>query len=88
MNAETKRPIKDSLIETKNDELHYLNQVIKYLNHLLYIYQVGKLEDVTKAFGIKNGLENYNFQKEKIQKELNQMCKESGLEQWRTFDQS
>lgn len=84
----TENQIKSSFVSAKTDELHYLNQVIKYLNHLLHIYQVGKLEDETKAFGIKNGLENYYYQKEKIQKELNQMCEDSGLEQWRTFDQS
>jgi len=73
MDAETKKRIKTSLIIAKTDELHYLDQVYKYLKHLEHIYKVGKLEDKNKALQIEISLENTGKQRETLKKEISEI---------------
>lgn len=76
MDKETEKLIKIGFLNAKNDELHYLNQVIKNLKHLEHIYLAGKLEDEKKAFGIKNGLEHFYYERGKIQTEIDELNKQ------------
>jgi len=73
MDKETKKLIKIGFLNAKNDELHYLDQVIKNLKHLEHIYLAGKLEDERKAFGIKNGLKHFYYERDKLAKEIKQI---------------
>jgi len=88
MNTKTEKQIKASFIGAKTDELHYLDQIYKYMKHLEHIYKVGKLEDEEKAWQISISLSNTNRQREKIKNEIKQLCEDTELEEWRLFDRS
>lgn len=58
------------LAEAKNDELHFLDQIYKYMKHLEFMYTSGKLEDKKKSFHIENSLSNIDYQREILKKEI------------------
>jgi hypothetical protein len=70
-------------MNTKTDELHYLDQIYKYMKHLEHIYKVGNMKDEEKARLIDISLKNVETQRSKILEEIGG----NGLEEWRTFDQ-
>lgn len=70
IDRDTEKRIKTSFIEAKTDELHYLDQVYKYLKYLEHIYKVGKLEDKEKAWQIDISLKNTNRQRDIVRKEI------------------
>lgn len=86
--SKTDKQIKASFISAKTDELHYLDQIYKYMKHLEHIYKVGKLQDEEKAWQIDISLSNTNRQREKIKNEIKQLCGDTELEEWRHFDLS
>jgi len=80
MDSDTENPIKGSFISAKTDELHYLDQVYKYLKCLEHIYKVGKLEDEDKAWYINVSIQNTNRQREKVKLEIKQLCGKVNIE--------
>ena len=70
MQLDTNNQIKASLIEAKKDELHYLNQIAKYLNHLYYTYTTGKLKNDNRAWYTKVGIKNCNSERERVEQEI------------------
>lgn len=63
------------LIEAKKDELHYLHQIYKYLNHLEHSYKSGELKDNSKAYQINISLENTDNQIKLVEEELSNILK-------------
>lgn len=88
IDRDTEKRIKTSFIEAKTDELHYLDQVYKYLKYLEHIYKVGKLQDEEKAWQIGISLSNINRQREKVKNKIKQLREDTELEEWRLFDRS
>ena len=70
MDEDTEKRIKASLIEAKEDELHFLKEIYKYMKHLEHIYMVGKLENEDMAWQTKHNLCNIYRQIEKLEMEL------------------
>lgn len=70
MDTKTEKQIKASFIGAMTDELHYLDQIYKYMKHLEHIYKVGKLEDKEKAWQIDISLKNTNRQRDIVRKEI------------------
>lgn len=70
MQLDTENQLKESLISAKRDELHFLDQIYKYMKHLEFMYTSGKLEDKKKAFHIKISLTNIDYQREILKKEI------------------
>jgi len=70
IDQDTEKRIKTSFIEAKTDELHYLDQVYKYLKYLEHTYKVGKLEDKEKAWQIDISLKNTNKQRDIVRREI------------------
>ena len=88
MDTKTEKQIKASVIGAMTDELHYLDQIYKYMKHLEHIYKVGKLQDEEKAWQIGISLSNTNRQREKVKNKIKQLRKDTDLEEWRLFDRS
>jgi hypothetical protein len=64
-----------SYIEAKQDELHYLKQIVKYITHLQHIYYVGRLENKLKAKQIESSLESYKIEMDWVDKEIKELLK-------------
>ena len=73
MKLDTDNQLKDSFIELKKDELHYLDQIFKYTKHLEFLYRSGKLEDKNKALYTQIILSNINSEREKVKKEIEEL---------------
>lgn len=52
------------------DELHYLDQIAKYLNHLHHTYTTGKLKNENRAWYTKIGIKNCDHERERVKKEI------------------
>ena len=68
-------PIKNDVVskklhEAKQDQLHFLNQILKYLKHLEYIHKTGILKDDRKALYTEISIFNTNSEIEKLLKEI------------------
>ena len=61
------------LIEAKTDELHYLDQVYKYMKYLEHTYKAGCLKDKEKALQIDISLRNINKQRDTLKKEIKKL---------------
>lgn len=68
MNSE--RQTINKRLAAKQDELHYLDQVYKYLKFLEQGYNVGVLKDEEKAWQINISLLNIGRQRDKLLKEI------------------
>jgi hypothetical protein len=85
-----KQPLKMSYLEkekyyqTKQEELHYISQILKYLKHLEYLYKNSSIKDSQKLDRIKKSINNTNDERGKILREIDS----TDLETWRLFDQS
>lgn len=66
---------KQKLISLKEDEINCLDQIYKNLKHLQLLYTVGDLKDTNKEFQISISLTNVSFQKNKAEKELEELTK-------------
>jgi hypothetical protein len=88
MDTKTEKQIKASFIGAMTDELHYLDQIYKYMKHLEHIYKVGKLQDEEKAWHVGISLSNTNRQREKVKNKIKQLREDTELEEWRLFDRS
>lgn len=62
----------DKLIELKTDELHFMEQVIRNMKHLEYMYMQGALRNEKELFGIQNAIANWLYRAEKVEKFLNE----------------
>lgn len=81
---------KQKLIELKTDEHHFIEQVIRNMKHLEYMYMQGALKNDKDLFGIQNSIQQWLYRASKVEKFLddNNCVVDKELEQWRTFDQS
>ena len=70
--------------QRKSDELHYLDQIYKYMKHLEYLYISNKEKDADKLWQIKISLSNVDNQRTSLREEI----KVNYLDTWRIFDQS
>jgi hypothetical protein len=61
---------KKSLQEAKENELHYLKQVLKYFKHLEHLYKNGATKDETHAFSIEISINNTQKQINTLEKEM------------------
>ena len=77
MQLDTENQLKESLISSKRDELHFLDQIHKYMKHLEFMYTSGKLEDKKKAFHIEISLSNIDYQREILKKEMENLENET-----------
>ena len=62
----------DKLIELKTDELHFMEQVIRNMKHLEYMYMQGALRNEKELFGVRNAIANWLYRAEKVEKFLNE----------------
>lgn len=69
--------LNESLISAKRDELHFLDQIHKYMKHLEFMYTCGKLEDRKKAFHIEISLSNIDYQRKELKKEMENLENET-----------
>ena len=65
----------DNLVSLLEDELHYLNQILKYLNYLHQTYTVGKLKNDNRTWYTKVGMKNCDHEIERVKKELENITK-------------
>jgi hypothetical protein len=64
-----------SYIEAKQDELHCLKQIVKYITYLQHIYYAGRLENKLKAQQIESSLESYKIEMDWVDKEIKELLK-------------
>ena len=62
----------DKLIELKTDELHFIEQVIRNMKHLEYMYMQGALRNDKELFGVQNAIAKWLYKAEKVEKFLNE----------------
>lgn len=60
------------LIEAKLDEMHFVDQIIKNLNHLKHLYKT-KLQDTKQLFHIENHLHSWYYRQGVVNKEINNL---------------
>lgn len=60
-------------LEAKRNELHYLDQVYKYLKHLENIYTTGKLKDENHAWQVQTSLRNTETQRNIVSKKIEEL---------------
>ena len=60
------------LIEAKQDELHFVNQIIKNLNHLKHLYKT-KLPDEKQLSDMENHLHSWFYRQEVVSEEINDL---------------
>ena len=60
------------LIEAKQDEIHFVNQIIKNLNHLKHLYKT-KLPDEKQLSHIENYLQSWYHKQEVVNEEINDL---------------
>ena len=61
-----------ALIEAKQNELHFVNQIIKNLNHLKHLYKT-KLPDKKQLSHMENYLHSWCYRQEIISEEINDL---------------
>jgi hypothetical protein len=61
---------KETLRDKKEDELHYLKQVFKYLKHLQHLYSTGELKNENYLLYIKVGLNNCESEIKRVENQL------------------
>lgn len=64
---------RDAHLAALEDELHYLNQISKYLNYLYQAYTVGKLKNDNRTWYTKVGMKNCDHEIERVKKEMEQI---------------
>ena len=57
----------NKLIEAKLDELHFIDQVVRNLKHLEYMYMQGILRNDKELFGIQNSIEDWLFRASRVE---------------------
>ena len=60
------------LIEAKEDEIHFVDQIIKNLNHLKHLYKT-KLPDEKQLFHIENHLQSWYTRQWDVTEEINNL---------------
>ena len=60
------------LIEAKEDEIHFVDQIIKNLNHLKHLYKT-KLLDEKQLFHIENHLQSWYTRQWDVTEEINDL---------------
>ena len=60
------------LIEAKQDELHFVDQIIKNLNHLKHLYKT-KLPDEKQLFHTENHLQSWHMRQWDVLDEINEL---------------
>jgi hypothetical protein len=75
----TENQLDPSFLKAKNDELHFLDQIYKYTKHLECMYKSGKLQDKNKAFYTEISLSNINSEREKVQRDIEEIVKYESL---------
>ena len=60
------------LIEAKQDELHFVDQIIKNLNHLKHLYKT-KLPDEKQLSHMENHLHSWCHRQEVVNEEINDL---------------
>ena len=61
-----------TIIEAKENELHFVNQIIKNLNHLKHLYKT-KLPDEKQLFHIENHLQSWYHRQEVVNEEIDDL---------------
>lgn len=80
--------INKKLQRVKEEELHFINQVVRNIKHLEHIYTVGPLANSKELFGVQNSLNNWTLRKSLAERFFIENGHDKDLEEWRTFDQS
>ncbi len=55
----------------KEDELHFINQIIRNMKHLERMYSSGLSEDPKELINIQNALHLWYYKQEKVMDEIN-----------------
>lgn len=63
---------KHKLLNLKQDEVHYLDQIYKYMKHLEYLYKTSIIKDNNKAHQINISIQNIKNQRDQLIKEINE----------------
>jgi hypothetical protein len=77
MELDTNNQLKASLLEAKRDEIHYLDQIYKYMKYLEHTYKAGKLQDKEKAFQIEISLSNVSKQRKHAKQQLKDLTNDN-----------
>jgi hypothetical protein len=77
MDKFTEEIIKSNLIGALENELHYLDEILKYLNNLYILYSSGKLENKNRHYYTEVGITNCNFEIERVKKEIEKIKNEN-----------
>lgn len=60
------------LIEAKKDEHHFMEQVIRNMKHLEYMYMQGILRNDKELFSVQNSIKDWLYRSSKVEKYLNE----------------
>ncbi len=64
-----------SVLTAKRNELHYLDQVYKYLKYLECLYKASKIKDENRAWYTMVGIKNCDSERERVKAEIQNLTK-------------
>ncbi len=65
--------ISTKIYNSYDDELHFINQIIRNMHHLERMYSSGIAQDPKELAGVQNALQQWYHKQEKVMGEINEM---------------
>ena len=79
---------KQSFIEAKTDELHFIAQILRNLKYLERMYKNSIIKNDKNLIGVQNDITNWTHRGLKVNEFFNESAPDKELEAWGIFDQS